>query len=153
MVLKLKSGMFDVFPTRIILFFNFLCNLNVYRPIHIRLSVYSLLILYYIIVHILPLTIQCASNIRSSSEILFKGWELAMILSSICTWLVFICLCSVMYTRCLYLVTTLAWFETTYSACICVVYTVYHVYQISPTFELLVTTQQIFSTFSCLTFM
>ena len=148
MVLKLKSGMFDVFPTRIILFFNFLCNLNVYRPIHIRLSVYSLLILYYIIFfYILPLTIQCASNIWSSSEILFKGWELAMILSSISTWLVFIYLCSVMYTRCFYLVTTLAWFETTYSACICVVYTVYHVDQINPTFELLARTQQIFSTY------
>ena len=146
MVLKLKSGMFDVFPTRIILFFNFLCNLNVYRPIHIRLSVYSLLILYYIIFHILPLTIQCASNIRSSSEILFKGWELAMILSSISTWLM-LYMCSVMYTRCLYLVTTLAWFETTYSACICVVYTVYHVDQINPSFKLLPKTQQIFSTY------
>ena len=144
LVLKLKSGMFDVFPTRIILFFNFLCNPNVYRPIHIRLSVYSLLILYYIIVHILPLTIQCASNIRSSSEILFKGWELAMILSSISTWLVFICLCSVMYTRCLNLVTTLAWYETPYSACICVGY---HVDQIKPSFKLLPTTQQIFSTY------
>ena len=138
--------MFDVFPTRIILFFNFLCNLNIYRPIHIRLSVYSLLILYYIIFHILPLTIQCASNIRSFSEILFKGWELAMMLSSISTWLM-LYLCSVMYTRCLYLVTTLAWFETTYSACICVVYTVYHVDQINPSFKLLPTTQQIFSTY------